>query len=193
MSQDTLTESIGLTNSASMGGLINSTVGGRYLVETLLAEGGMARVYLSRDLTLDPKRVVLKVLLEKSLRNKEIVRKFRREKDVLAQVAHPGVVTILDAGELPDNKPYLVMEHVDGVSLRELINGKLEGLPFERVAFIIRGIGSALNAVHRKEIYHRDLKPETSCSKPRCHRRSGEGCGFRHCESQRVVDGSHAH
>ena len=160
MSQDTLTESIEPPNSSSMDSLINSTVGGRYLVESLLAEGGMARVYLSRDLTLDPKRVVLKVLLEKSLRNKEIVRKFRREKDALAQVAHPGVVTILDAGELPDNKPYLVMEYVDGVSLREVINAKPEGLPFERVAFIIRGIGSALNAVHRKEIYHRDLKPE---------------------------------
>ena len=140
--------------------LVGLTIDGRYLVEGRLADGGMARVYLARDLNVDPKRVVLKVLLEKSLRNKEIVRKFQGEKQALAHVTHPGVVTILDAGELPDKKPYLVMEYVAGVSLRELLNAKPEGLPFERAAFIIRGIGSALNAVHRNGIYHRDLKPE---------------------------------
>ncbi|HEX5702280.1 MAG TPA: serine/threonine-protein kinase [Pyrinomonadaceae bacterium] len=140
--------------------LIGSTIDDRYVVERRLAKGGMARVYLARDLTLDPKRVVLKVLLDESLRNAEIVRKFKEEKRALAHVVHPGVVTILGAGELPDKKPYLVMEYVAGASLRNLINEKPQGLPFERAAFIIRGIGSALNAVHRNEIYHRDLKPE---------------------------------
>lgn len=140
--------------------LVGSIIDDRYVVERSLAKGGMARVYLARDLSVDPKRVVLKVLLDESLRNEEILRKFQGEKKALAQVAHPGVVTILDAGELPDKKPYLVMEYVAGISLRELINAKPEGLPFERAAFIIRGIGSALNAVHRNGIYHRDLKPE---------------------------------
>jgi len=96
-------------------GLINSIISGRYLVESQLAKGGMARVYLARDLKLDSKHVVLKVLLEESLRNEDIMRKFKGEKDALAHVAHPGVVTILDAGELPDKKPYLVMEYVDEI------------------------------------------------------------------------------
>ena len=156
ISQETVATSIEPTNGAD--GLINSIVSGRYLVESLLAKGGMARVYLARDLNVDSRRVVLKVLLDESLRNEEIVRKFKGEIRALAHVAHPGVVTILDAGELPDKKPYLVMEYVAGITLRELI--KPEGLAFERAAFIIRGIGSALSAVHRNEIYHRDLKPE---------------------------------
>jgi tRNA A-37 threonylcarbamoyl transferase component Bud32 len=140
--------------------IVGSTIDGRYLVETRLADGGMARVYLAKDLRLDPKRVVVKVLLEKSLRNEMIVRKFEEEKKALASVNHPGVVTILDHGALSDKAPYLVMEYVAGVSLRELIVAEPEGLPFERAAFIIRGIGTALNAVHGKGIYHRDLKPE---------------------------------
>jgi serine/threonine protein kinase len=156
ISQETVETSVEPTNGAD--GLINSIVSGRYLVESLLAKGGMARVYLARDLNVDSRRVVLKVLLDESLRNEDIVRKFKGEIKALAHVAHPGVVTIFDAGELPDKKPYLVMEYVAGITLRELI--KPEGLPFERAAFIIRGIGSALSAVHRNEIYHRDLKPE---------------------------------
>lgn len=140
--------------------LIGSTIDDRYVVDSLLAEGGMSRVYLARDLRLDSRRVVVKVLLDKSLRNERIVRRFRGEKKALAKVDHPGVVYILDDGEMPDKKPYLVEQYVAGVSLRELIAAKSEGLPFERAAFIIRGIGSALSAVHRNGIYHRDLKPE---------------------------------
>src|SRR6185503_4607396 len=95
------------TESESEYSLIGSTIDGRYVVERRLAIGGMSRVYLARDLTVDPKRVVVKVLLEEALRNEEIVRKFQSEKRALALVAHPGVVAILDAGELPDKKPYL--------------------------------------------------------------------------------------
>jgi len=154
-------DSIGLTDiSDTDDDLLGSTIGGRYLVESRLADGGMARVYLARDLKLDPRRVVVKVLLDKSLRNERIVQKFRGEKKALAKLDHPGVVYILDDGELPDKKPYLVEQYVAGVSLRELIAAKPEGLPFDQAACIIRGIGSALSAVHRNGIYHRDLKPE---------------------------------
>ena len=140
--------------------LLGSVIDDRYVVERRLAQGGMARVYLARDLRLESRRVVVKVLLDKSLRNERIVRKFREEKKALAKVDHPGVVYILDDGELPDKNPYLVMQYVAGLTLRELIVAKPEGLPFARAAFIIRGIGSALNAAHRNGIYHRDLKPE---------------------------------
>jgi serine/threonine protein kinase len=140
--------------------LVGSTVDGRYVVGNRLAVGGMARVYVARDLRLHQRRVVVKVLLDESLRNEWVVQKFQQEREALARVDHPGVVNILDAGELPDKTPYLVMQYVDGVSLREMIATNPEGIEFPRAASIIRGIGAALNAVHEKKIYHRDLKPE---------------------------------
>ena len=141
-------------------GLVGSTIDGRYVVERRLADGGIARVYLARDLRLHERRVVVKVLLDKSFRNQRIVQKFQQEKEALARVDHPGVVSILDAGDLPDKKPYLVMQYVDGTSLREIIGRSPEGIELERAASIIKGIGAALNAVHEEKIYHRDLKPE---------------------------------
>jgi serine/threonine protein kinase len=140
--------------------LIGSTIDERYVVEKLLAEGGMARVYLARHLRVQPLRVVVKVLLDKSLRNERIRQKFDDEREALALVSHPGVVQIIDAGKLTDEKPYLVMQYVEGVSLREVLAATSEGMPFDRAASIIKEIGAALNAVHEKEIYHRDLKPE---------------------------------
>lgn len=140
--------------------LVGSTIDGRYVVVRRLAVGGMARVYVAHDLRLSPRRVVVKVLLDESLRNEWVVQKFEEERVALARVDHPGVVIILDAGELLDKKPYLVMQYVEGISLREMIATNPEGIEFPRAASIIRGIGSALNAVHKKGIYHRDLKPE---------------------------------
>jgi serine/threonine protein kinase len=140
--------------------LIGSTIDGRYVVVSRLAVGGMARVYVAHDLRLHQRRVVVKVLLDESLRNEWVIQKFRQESEALARVNHPGVINILDAGELPDKKPYLVMEYVEGISLREMIATKPEGIEFPRAASIIRGIGAALSAVHEKGIYHRDLKPE---------------------------------
>jgi serine/threonine protein kinase len=140
--------------------LINSTIDSRYLVESRLAVGGMARVYVARDLKLPPRRVVVKVLLDKSLRNERIVQKFDHEREALARVNHPGVVHITDAGSLADKKPYIVMQYVEGVSLREAIAASQQGMEFERAGWIIKGIGAALNAVHKERIYHRDLKPE---------------------------------
>jgi hypothetical protein len=86
------------------------------------------------------------------------VQKFQQEKEALARVDHPGVVGILDTGELADGKPYLVMQFIDGVTLRSQI--KPEGMPLERVAEIMKQIGRALGAAHDRGIFHRDLKPE---------------------------------
>lgn len=147
-------------NSKPDDNLIGTTIDSRYVVISRLAEGGMARVYKAGDLRLLQKPVVVKVLLDESLRNERIVRKFQQEKEALARVDHPGVVNILDAGELPDKKPYLVEQFIEGISLREVIASSPEGLDFDRAAKIAKGIGSALNAAHKKAVYHRDLKPE---------------------------------
>jgi serine/threonine protein kinase len=140
--------------------LVGTTVDGRYLIEKELDHGGVGAVYLARDHKLHDKPVVVKVLLEKSLRDEWVVQKFKQEKEALARVDHPGVVGILDTGELPDGKPYIVMQYIEGVALRDAVKAKPEGMDLERAASIIKQIGAALSAVHEKKIYHRDLKPE---------------------------------
>jgi serine/threonine protein kinase len=140
--------------------LVGTTLDGRYLIEKELDHGGVGAVYLARDHKLHDKPVVVKVLLEKSLRDEWVVQKFQQEKEALARVDHPGVVGILDTGELPDDKPYIVMQYVEGMALRDAIKAKPEGMDLERAASIIKQIGAALSAVHEKKIYHRDLKPE---------------------------------
>jgi len=134
------------------------TLDNRYFIEKELGRGGVGAVYLARDRKLHDKPVVIKILLEKSLQNSWVVQKFQQEKEALARVDHPGVVGILDTGELPDGKPYLVMQFIDGATLRSLI--KPEGIPLDGAAELIKQIGRALSAAHDKGVLHRDLKPE---------------------------------
>jgi serine/threonine protein kinase len=138
--------------------LIGSTIDGRYLIEKELGHGGIGTVYLARDLTLHNKPVVIKVLLRASLRDAYVVKKFRQEVEALARIDHPGVVSVLGAGELADGKPYIGMQYVSGVTLRSQIPS--EGMNLERAASILKQIGAALDDVHEKGIFHRDLKPE---------------------------------
>jgi serine/threonine protein kinase len=141
-------------------GLIGSTLEDRYYIERELGHGGVGAVYLAHDRKLHDKPVVVKVLLEQSLRNEWVVQKFQQEKEALARVDHPGVVGILDTGDLPDGQPYIVMQYVEGMALRDAVKAKPQGMDLDRVASIIKQIGAALSAVHEKRIYHRDLKPE---------------------------------
>ena len=138
--------------------LIGQLLAERYFVERELGRGGVGAVYLARDRKLHDKAVVIKILLEKSLQNSWVVQKFQQEKEALARVDHPGVVGILDTGELPDGKPYLVMQFIDGVTLRSEIRS--EGIPLDRAAELIKQTGRAMSAAHDKGVLHRDLKPE---------------------------------
>lgn len=138
--------------------LTGQTIDDRYHIERELGRGGVGAVYLALDRKLHDKRVVIKVLLDRSLQNEWVVQKFQQEKEALARVDHPGVVGVLDTGELPGGQPYLVMQFIDGATLRSQI--KSEGLPFNRVAEIMKQIGRALSAAHDRGIFHRDLKPE---------------------------------
>src|ERR1051325_8600978 len=135
--------------------LLGQTIDGRYAVERELGQGGVGAGYLARDQKLHNKTVVIKVLLDKSLQNSWVVQKFQQEKEALARVDHPGVVGILDTGELPDGQPYLVMQFIDGVTLRSQI--KSEGIALDRAAESIKQTGRALAVAHEKGIFHRDL------------------------------------
>ena len=138
--------------------LIGSLLDGRYLVKRKLGQGGFGVVYLASDEKMMSRPVVVKCLHDAETGNEWSLKKFKQEMEALARIDHPSIVGVFDTGQLPDGKPYIVMQYVDGCSLRSLITP--EGMDFWRAANIIRQIGRALSTAHDRGILHRDLKPE---------------------------------
>jgi serine/threonine protein kinase len=138
--------------------LVGALLDGRYAVQRKLGQGGFGAVYLAADEKMMSRLVVAKVLHVEKVSQDWIVKKFRQEVEALARIDHPSVVGVLDWGHLPNGMPYIIMQYVDGVSLRSVIN--TEGMEFGRAANIIRQVGKALGAAHDCGILHRDLKPE---------------------------------
>lgn len=133
----------------------------RYLIEHVLGKGGLGVVFLARDRQLLNRAVVIKVLVaERGDQRYDtwFQKKFKQEMEALARINHPGVVGVLDTGAMPDGKPFLVMQFVEGSTLRAVMIP--QGMDFDRVAAIVRQMGQALAAAHEKGVYHRDLKPE---------------------------------
>lgn len=129
-------------------------LGGRYALGPLLGRGGAADVHRATDVLLD-RDVAVKVLRDTAAADDERAR-FITEARTLARLAHPGLVTLLDAG-LEGEKPYLVMELIEGRTLRDFCNGP-PGAP-GWVAGIGAQVAQALSAVHHRGIVHRDVKP----------------------------------
>jgi serine/threonine protein kinase len=138
--------------------LVRGVLAGRYQIERELGKGGFGVVYLARDKHLLDRQVVVKVLREKPEGQGWFLKKFRQECEALARIDHPGVVGVLDQGETPDGRHFLVLEYVKGVSLRSLIEPG--GMPLKRAANLLRQLGEALAAAHSQGVFHRDLKPE---------------------------------
>ncbi len=130
----------------------------RYEIQRELGRGGMSVVYLAQDRQLLARRVVIKVLLRETNQDPYIRQKFLQEMEALARIEHPGVVGVLDAGLTPEGHQFLVMQFIEGTTLRHAIRSG--GMDHRRTAGILRQIGQALNAAHEKGIWHRDLKPE---------------------------------
>ena len=129
---------------------------GRYQIVRHLARGGMAEVYLARDLLLD-RPVALKVLFPEFSTDPSFVERFRREARAAANLNHPNIVSVYDWGE-EGGTYFIVMEYVEGPTLRDVIRG--EGPLFaNRVAEIGAEIAAALEFAHRRGVIHRDVKP----------------------------------
>ncbi len=135
-------------------------LGGRYELDGVVGRGGMAEVYRARDIRLD-RIVAIKTLRADLARDQIFQARFRREAQSAASLNHPSIVAVYDTGEdmasgLP--VPYIVMEYVDGRTVRDLLQEGHRLLP-ERTLEIIDGVLRALDYSHQAGIVHRDIKP----------------------------------
>ncbi len=137
--------------------LVGMTLSGRYRIERLLGEGGMGAVYQAEH-THMRKRLAVKVLHSEMSRMPEVVARFEREAMAAAHIDHPNVATATDFGKLDDGSFFLVLEYVEGKSLRSSVGkGRLE---LGRALHIARQVAAGLGRAHALGIVHRDLKPE---------------------------------
>ena len=137
--------------------ILGSVLGGRYRVVSLIGNGGMAKVFRAFDEALTRDVAIKLIPLADS--NPEAVRRQRNETDVLASLNHHALVTLFDVGTTATREgehAYLVMEYVDGPTLRSMID---EPMPAREVAEIGENIAEALHYTHGRGIVHRDIKP----------------------------------
>ena len=139
------------------GGLIGAVLSGRYRLESKLGSGGMSTVYLARDETLE-RSVAVKVLHQEISDQPDQIERFRREARTVAQLSHPNVVAVIDAGE-DGGHPYIVFEYVDGETLKQRIE-RAGPLPVDEATAYAIEIGRGLSAAHSRRLVHRDLKPQ---------------------------------
>ncbi len=137
--------------------MIGRVLSGRYRIEAIVGTGGMAVVY--RALDLEQKRIVaIKVLRPEYESDMEFVRRFSREAEAAAKMFHENIVNLLDVG-IDDDIRYIVMEYVDGRTLKEMIREEGRIHPDVALRMTIR-ILAAVDHAHRNGIVHRDIKPQ---------------------------------
>lgn len=131
-------------------------LGGRYQIESRVGGGGMAIVYKAKDLILN-RPVAVKVLRSQFGTDEDFVNRFRREAQAVASLSHPNVVGVYDVGQDGDTH-YMVMEYIEGYTLKEVIIQR-GALPVEEAVRIAEQICDALDHAHQNQIIHRDIKP----------------------------------
>ena len=140
-----------------MSTLVGMLLSGRYRLDAQIGSGGMSTVYKAFDVNLE-RRVAIKLLHREMSADSDQLERFRREARAVAQLSHPHIVGVIDAGE-DENRPYIVFEYVEGETLKDRIR-RLGRLPIdESLAYAIE-ISRALGSAHAHEIVHRDVKPQ---------------------------------
>jgi serine/threonine-protein kinase len=140
-----------------MSTLLGTTLSGRYRLEARIGAGGMSTVYRALDETLE-RQVAIKLMNREVATDSDQLERFRREARAVAQLSHPHIVGVIDADE-DEGRPYIVLEYVEGETLKERIRRHGQ-LPInEAVAYAIE-IARALGVAHARHIVHRDVKPQ---------------------------------
>jgi serine/threonine protein kinase, bacterial len=137
--------------------LVGTVLDGRYRVEVMIATGGMSAVYRGLDLRLD-RPVALKIMDSRYARDQQFLTRFQREARAVARLKHPGLVAVYDQG-IDGQHPFLVMELIEGGTLRELLRER-GPMPPHAVAAVLRPVLGGLAVAHRAGLVHRDIKPE---------------------------------
>ncbi len=141
-----------------MDNLIGKKLDGRYLLEELVGEGGMANVYRAMDLK-EQRTVAVKILKEECTESEEMVRRFKNESKAISILNHPGIVKVYDVS-VTDKIQYMVMEYVDGITLKEYLSQRGGPLTWKETLHFITQVLEALSHAHCKGVVHRDVKPQ---------------------------------
>ena len=141
-----------------MDNLIGKRLDGRYSIESLVGVGGMANVYRGTDLKTG-NQIAVKVLKDEFLDNEELVRRFKNESKAISILNHPNIVKVYDVS-VTDKLQYIVMEYVDGITLKEYLKQRGGALTWKETVHFATQILSALQHAHSKGIIHRDVKPQ---------------------------------
>ncbi|HVR19509.1 MAG TPA: serine/threonine-protein kinase [Polyangiaceae bacterium] len=138
--------------------LVGQSLNGTYIVESVIGEGGMGRVYQARHARIASKKLAIKVLRPEFARNAEVIARFRREAETAAGITHPNVIGVYDVDVTMDGHFYIVCEHLKGIDLAErLANQKRLDVP--QAIHVILHVCRALEAAVARGVVHRDLKP----------------------------------
>jgi len=155
----------GAALTAMLDPMVGKTIAGRYVVEGLLGEGGMARVYSARHKLVE-RPCAVKLLSPMFAADVTVRERFRREAKSAQAIAHPNVIEIFDQGETDDGTPYMVMELLDGQTLSALIDAG--PIPPARAVPLMIQVARGIARAHDLGVVHRDLKPDNIfvCRRP---------------------------
>ncbi|MDO4567297.1 MAG: protein kinase, partial [Oscillospiraceae bacterium] len=135
---------------------IGKKLDGRYEILEIIGVGGMANVYRAKDHK-DNRIVAVKILREEFLDNEELVRRFKNESKAIGLLSHPNIVKVYDVN-FSDAVQYIVMEFIDGITLKEYID-RVKPLSWKDTVHFTVQILRALQHAHDRGIVHRDIKP----------------------------------
>ncbi len=136
---------------------VGKKLDGRYEIRELIGIGGMANVYRCYD-TIDDREVAIKILKDEFLNNEDFIRRFKNESKAIAVLSHPNIVKVYDVS-FGDMIQYIVMEYIDGITLKEYINQQ-KVITWKETVHLITQILKALSHAHSKGVVHRDIKPQ---------------------------------
>ncbi|MCS6885483.1 MAG: protein kinase [Acidobacteriota bacterium] len=155
---DTILQPAADSGSKLLRDLSGLTIDGKYLLEKRIGRGGMGAVYVAKH-TKFQKKLAIKVLSPDLVEDENSYKRFVNEANTTASLKHPNIVSVSDFGQTEEGIVYLVMEYVEGVSLRDIIHreGKLT---LERTLEFCRQLCDAISLAHKRGVIHRDLKPD---------------------------------